>query len=403
MLLIGLIIFLITYVFISIRRKKGTRITRPTASLLGASLMIIFGVVSIDQALQSIDLNIIFLLIGMMSMVSIFQFSGFFDWVILNITRISKTSGKLFVFISISTAFFSALFVNDAVVLFFTPIILKIAKDNNINPEPFLLTEIFSANIGSVATEIGNPQNAYIAIKSSIPFFYYFEKMLPVSITSLIISMFIIYVFYKNEMKISLKILEKNKAIKNNKLFYSSIITMTLILTSFFFVKNIAIVPFVGASILLFVSPFISDIDPRKIIKEVDWGIILFFIGLFIVMEGVIVSGILDEMLNFFNSYGMSLSSPFTYVTFVSIISNLVSNVPAVLLISPITHGKFWLLLAMSSTLAGNATIIGAAANIIVLEIASLWGIEISWLKFSAVGVPVTIITIFLGSLILIV
>ncbi|MEM2937846.1 MAG: SLC13 family permease, partial [Thermoplasmata archaeon] len=170
MLLIGLIIFLITYVFISIRRKKGTRITRPTASLLGASLMIIFGVVSIDQALQSIDLNIIFLLIGMMSMVSIFQFSGFFDWVILNITRISKTSGKLFVFISISTAFFSALFVNDAVVLFFTPIILKIAKDNNINPEPFLLTEIFSANIGSVATEIGNPQNAYIAIKSYIPF-----------------------------------------------------------------------------------------------------------------------------------------------------------------------------------------------------------------------------------------
>ncbi|MEM0448049.1 MAG: SLC13 family permease, partial [Thermoplasmata archaeon] len=283
MLLIGLIIFLITYVFISIRRKKGTRITRPTASLLGASLMIIFGVVSIDQALQSIDLNIIFLLIGMMSMVSIFQFSGFFDWVILNITRISKTSGKLFVFISISTAFFSALFVNDAVVLFFTPIILKIAKDNNINPEPFLLTEIFSANIGSVATEIGNPQNAYIAIKSSIPFFYYFEKMLPVSIISLIISMFIIYVFYKNEMKISLKILEKNKAIKNNKLFYSGIITMTLILTSFFFVKNIAIVPFVGASILLFVSPFISDIDPRKIIKEVDWGIILFFIGLFIV------------------------------------------------------------------------------------------------------------------------
>ena len=227
--------------------------------------------------------------------------------------------------------------------------------------------------------------------------------MLPVSIISLIISMFIIYVFYKNEMKISLKILEKNKAIKNNKLFYSGIITMTLILTSFFFVKNIAIVPFVGASILLFVSPFISDIDPRKIIKEVDWGIILFFIGLFIVMEGVIVSGILDEMLNFFNSYGMSLSSPFTYVTFVSIISNLVSNVPAVLLISPITHGKFWLLLAMSSTLAGNATIIGAAANIIVLEIASLWGIEISWLKFSAVGVPVTIITIFLGSLILIV
>jgi Na+/H+ antiporter NhaD/arsenite permease-like protein len=400
--LIGLSIFLLTYALISIRRKKGYRITRPTAALLGASLMMIFGVITIDEAISAIDLNIIFLLIGMMSIVSIFQFTGFFEWIISRIVKFSKTSGRLFILISISTAFFSALFVNDAVVLFFTPIILAISRDNEINPEPFLLSEIFSANIGSVATEIGNPQNAYIAIKSSIPFFYYLIKMLPVAIISLIISILIIYIFYKDTMNKKLKPYSLEKGIKNKKLFYSATITLVLILFSFIFERNIAIVPFIGASILLFVSPFISDVDPRKIIKEIDWGIILFFVGLFIVLEGVLVSGILSEMINVFNSYGLNLNHPLWYVTFVAVVSNLVSNVPAVMLISPITTGKFWLLLAMSSTLAGNATIIGAAANIIVLEISSVWGIEISWGRFSKVGIPVTIITISLGTLILV-
>ncbi|MVT13624.1 MAG: anion transporter [Euryarchaeota archaeon] len=400
--LIGLSIFLLTYALISIRRKKGYRITRPTAALLGASLMMIFGVITIDEAISAIDLNIIFLLIGMMSIVSIFQFTGFFEWIISRIVKFSKTSGRLFILISISTAFFSALFVNDAVVLFFTPIILAISRDNEINPEPFLLSEIFSANIGSVATEIGNPQNAYIAIKSSIPFFYYLIKMLPVAIISLIISILIIYIFYKDTMNKKLKSYSLEKGIKNKKLFYSATITLVLILFSFIFERNIAIVPFIGASILLFVSPFISDADPRKIIKEIDWGIILFFVGLFIVLEGVLVSGILSEMINVFNSYGLNLNHPLWYVTFVAVVSNLVSNVPAVMLISPITTGKFWLLLAMSSTLAGNATIIGAAANIIVLEISSVWGIEISWGRFSKVGIPVTIITILLGTLILV-
>jgi Na+/H+ antiporter NhaD and related arsenite permeases len=126
--LIGLSIFLLTYALISIRRKKGYRITRPTAALLGASLMMIFGVITIDEAISAIDLNIIFLLIGMMSIVSIFQFTGFFEWIISRIVKFSKTSGRLFILISISTAFFSALFVNDAVVLFFTPIILAISR-----------------------------------------------------------------------------------------------------------------------------------------------------------------------------------------------------------------------------------------------------------------------------------
>ena len=402
MIIVALIIFIFTYALISIRRMRGARLTRPTSALLGAALMIIFGIVSINQALESIDISILFLLIGMMIIVSVFEISGFFNWAVTKLVSFSKTSGTLLIIISVSTAFLSALFLNDAIVLFFTPIILKISKETNINPEPFLLSEIFSANIGSVATEIGNPQNAYIAIESHIPFFYYSSLLLPISIASLIISISIIYLFYKKEMRIKITAVKKKQEIKHPNLLYAGVITMLAILVSFFFVQDIAFVPFIGASILLFITPLIANEDPRKIIKEVDWGIILFFIGLFIVLEGVNVSGILSAMMNLFATYGMPLHNPVWYVTFVTVLSNLVSNVPAVMLLSPVTHQtSFWLALAMASTLAGNATIIGAAANIIVLEISSAYGIEINWLRFSRVGFPVTLITIILGTLIL--
>ncbi|MGC8662851.1 MAG: SLC13 family permease [Thermoplasmata archaeon] len=402
MIYIALAIFILTYALISIRRMRGSKLTRPTSALLGAALMIIFGIVTITQAIESIDISIIFLLIGMMVIVSIFQISGFFNWAVAKLVLISKTSGRLFIIISLSTAFLSALFLNDAVVLFYTPIILNISKETKINPEPFLLSEIFSANIGSVATEIGNPQNAYIAIRSHIPFFYYSEYMLPVSIVSLFISLLVIYAFYRNEMKKTICSELKKVEVRHPNLLYAGIATMIAILISFFFVQNIAFVPFIGASVLLFLTPLITNEDPRRIIKEVDWGIILFFVGLFIVLEGVNVSGILSDIMNMFNNYGLPLSTPLWYVTFVTILSNLVSNVPAVLLLSPITYQtKFWLALALSSTLAGNATIIGAAANIIVLEIANTYGMDINWIRFSRVGIPVTVITIALGTLIL--
>lgn len=399
---IALAIFILTYALISLRRKRGSRLTRPTSALFGAALMIVFGVVTISQAIESIDLSIIFLLIGMMVIVSVFEIAGFFNLAIKKLISVSKTSGRLLIIISLSTAFLSALFLNDAVVLFFTPIILRISRDMDLNPEPFLLSEIFSANIGSAATEIGNPQNAYIAIKSQIPFFYYLAQLLPISILSLIVSIAIVYYFYKDEMHKSITYVEKNVEIRHPSLLYAGVITMVGILISFFFVENIAFVPFIAASLFLFFTPIIANEDPRKIIKEVDWGIILFFIGLFIVLEGVYVSGILSAMEDAFTSYGMPLTEPVWYVTFVTLLSNLVSNVPAVLLLSPITSGtKFWLALAMTSTFAGNATIIGAAANIIVLEIASEFGIEINWLRFSRIGIPVTLITIALGTLIL--
>ncbi len=402
MIYVALVIFILTYALISIRRMRGSKLTRPTSALFGAALMIVFGIVSISQAIESIDVSIIFLLIGMMTIVSIFQISGFFNWAVSKLVSFSKTSGRLFLIISFSTAFLSALFLNDAVVLFFTPIIMKISKETDINPEPFLLSEIFSANIGSVATEIGNPQNAYIAIESHIPFFYYSEFLLPISIISLLISTFIIYAFYKKDMKRKIESEIKENGIRHKNLLYTGIFTMIGILISFFFVQDIAFVPFLGASLLLFLTPLIANEDPRRIIKEIDWGIILFFVGLFIVLEGVNVSGILSDMIKFFNSYGMPLSSAPWYVAFVTILSNLVSNVPAVLLLSPITHAtRFWLALALSSTLAGNATIIGAAANIIVLEIANTYGVDINWIRFSRVGIPVTVITIALGSLIL--
>lgn len=401
-MLLALLIFIVTYTLISLRRIRGSKLTRPTSALFGAALMILFGVVSLNQAVQAIDVNILLLILGMMIIVGVFELTGFFNWVVYKLLTFSENTLTLFIIVSVSTAFLSSLFLNDAIVLFFTPIIIKLSENAKINPEPFLLTVIFSANIGSVATEIGNPQNAYIAIKSGIPFFFYLIKMLPVSIISLLISMAILYLIYKNDLrkKIKSEKVEKGEIVHKN-LFYIGIATMILIFISFLFVRNIAIVPFVGASFLLFITPLFENFDPRKIIKSVDWGIILFFIGLFIVLEGVQVSGLLKEIMDIFQIVA-PLTNPFWYVTLVSVLSNLVSNVPAVMLLSPSTSGtNYWLSLAMSSTLAGNATILGAAANVIVLEIASTMGYEINWLRFSKAGLPVSIITILIGTVIL--
>lgn len=153
---------------------------------------------------------------------------------------------------------------------------------------------------------------------------------------------------------------------------------------------------------MLFAYTFINDSDPRKIIRDVDWNIIMFFIGLFIILQGITTIGIPNMIENYMYKFGISLKNPYWYTIFVSLISNLVSNVPAVLLIGSFTTGtNYWLALAVSSTLSGNMTVIGAAANLIVLEIASFNNIEISWKEFIKIGLPMSIITIIIGTYII--
>jgi Na+/H+ antiporter NhaD/arsenite permease-like protein len=431
--LIALAVFLITYVLISIRKFRWFNIERPAVALLGAALMILLGVVTPEEAIGAIDLNTLALLLGMMILVASLELCGFFTWISLRIISASKNQFQFLILIMVSTAVLSALILNDTVVLLFTPIIIKTCRLIKANPIPFMVAEAVSANIGSVATPVGNPQNAYIATQSGISFLTFSAALLPVAALSMLVAIAIIWLVFKKDLVQDLpnerkKELDKRwsflrheiskpvdrESAKNGISLDKFDRSVWLVLGVLFLViagfllgpvinLPLAIVAFIGGSAVLFLLPLVnSKISARRILKRVDWTLLLFFIGLFIVLKGVEVSGLMADMIDAFQRVsGGALDTIPGLSIFTAILSNLISNVPAVMLLAPyvaaVGSTSLWLALAASSTLAGNATILGAAANVIVAETGEKMGVELSFWKFVKAGLPITIITLFIS------
>jgi len=435
-LLIALAIFLVTYALISIRRFPKVKVDRPAAALIGAGLMIVFGVVKPGDALGAINIDIVVLLIGMMILVSGLELCGFFEWVSLRMIKYSKDQFSFLVLTMVITGALSALVLNDTIVLLFTPIIIRTCRLLKSNPIPFLVAEAIAANIGSVATVVGNPQNAYIATKAGISFVDFSARLLPVSAVCMIIAIAILYLFYKkdiqegNAQEFRRKILKDGwktfeaELVKGDTLTVSGIrklkerrnglyalivitaLTFGAFVASHFLGTPIAVVAFLGGIAALFVVPLITDVKARDMLGGVDWSIILFFVGLFVVIQGVKESLLLDEIEGAFPGFKVGEQPTLAWLTALcAFLSNLVSNVPSVMLLSELLHNaptELWLALASSSTLAGNATILGAAANVIVAEKAEGMGVDVNFWKFTLVGFPIAMVTLFVSTLMLI-
>jgi len=432
---VALAIFLVTYALISIRRFPKVKVDRPAAALIGAALMIVFGVVKPDVAIGAINMDILILLVGMMILVAGLELCGFFEWVSLRMIKYSKDQFTFLVLTMAVTGALSALVLNDTVVLLFTPIIIRTCRLLKSNPVPFLVAEAIAANIGSVATAVGNPQNAYIATKTGMSFIDFSARLFPVSIVCMLVAIAILYLVYRKDiehgsaqafrrkiLKDGWKAFEEElvkgdesttsgiRKMKERRLGLYSLLVITA-LTFCAFVLNqflgtpIAVIAFVAGVVSLFVVPLVTDVKAREMLAGVDWSIILFFVGLFVVLQGVKDSQLLNDIKNFFPGFGDSGVPTMEWLTALSaLLSNLVSNVPAVLLLGeliPITDHQLWIALASSSTLAGNATILGAAANVIVAEKAEAKGIEINFWKFTLVGFPIAMATLFVSTLML--
>jgi Na+/H+ antiporter NhaD/arsenite permease-like protein len=429
--IVAMAIFLATILGISIRRFKWFNVKRPIVAMMGGALMLLCGVVSPLQAFQSIDLGILALLLGMMIIVAALELCGFFTWVSMKLIAASKNQFQFLVLIMVSTAVLSALILNDAVVLLFTPIIIRACKLIKANPIPFLIAEAVSANIGSVATEVGNPQNVYIAAISNISFVDFSIRLVPVSAISLIVAIAIIWMVFRKELrddgdslakdegakhrtwsmpKIRSKPIDRAVALKlaeTTQMHRSIYLVLGILLIVFvgfiaspFIGIPIAYMAFMGGASVLFLLPISKrETKVRSILKGVDWTLLLFFIGLFVVLKGVDVSGLMGGMVDLFQEFsGGSLGTIWGLSAFSGILSNLISNVPAVMLLAPfvssIGSSTIWLSLAASSTLAGNATILGAAANVIVAETGERMDVNISFWRFIKVGLPVTVVTL---------
>jgi Na+/H+ antiporter NhaD/arsenite permease-like protein len=393
-------ILALTYIGVAITRLPRINVDRPSAAFSGAVLMVLFGVLSFDAAVRAIDFHIIALLLGMMMLVAALERAGFFVQVARRLLSVGTTPFRLLVVVVAGTGVLSALLVNDTVVLFLTPVVIQACRMLRANPVPYLLAEAMASNIGSTATIVGNPQNMLIGITSGITFTRFFLHLAPVAIAGCLALIAIVWLAYRREFSQAFDRQEEllragcQDQTTGNRWIW---LILVLVIGAFFLsstlridVSLIALVT--GAAVLL-----ISHARPSEVIARVDWVLLLFFVGLFVVIGGAREAGVMDVMLRMV-SVTPDLPGIISLHLASAIISQLVSNVPLTMLVIPIIEGTpgnlLWLSLAAGATLGGNATLIGAVANIIVVERASREGVIVSFGEFLKVGVWVTLATL---------
>ncbi len=404
------VIFVATYVLISMRSLGRFPLDRPSVALLGGALMIVAGILTPAQAMASINLDVLLLLVGMMLLVSGLDVCGFFDLVSTRIAARAKTQFVLLAGLMVAAAFLSALVLNDAIALLMTPIVVRSTRALRVRPVPYLVALAIAANIGSVATEIGNPQNAYIAIVSGIPFLTFTAYLLPVMLACLALSIGLVWFAFRKDLAAPLSRAADLPPIRLQRTGLAVTLGIGFGVVIGFFLSTPPWLPLIavtGGAFVLFVLPFVSTANARVMVGKVDWTIVLFFIGLFVLLEGVQVSGLSGGITQAFSdAFGRETGGLAWLTALSAILSNLISNVPAVLLLAQVVQGTggstlLWLALASSSTLAGNATILGAACNVIVVQIASREGVEVSMKDFIKAGLPVTLVTLLVSTVLL--
>jgi Na+/H+ antiporter NhaD/arsenite permease-like protein len=376
-------------------------LSRAAGALVGAVAMGVFGVLTVPEIYAAIDLDTITFLLGVMILTSYLEMSGFFTIVERLIVSRARTGSALLAMVVASSGLLAPLFMNDTVCMMMTPVLLRIAARLRVSPAPYLIAMVTATNIGSVMTLVGNPQNMLIGVRSHIPFLDFTRRLWPVAVVGLCIDYAVVRWSYRRTLPGRLSEAEPagSSSVSQLRLTLSLVVMLAFLalLAAGFPPPTVAMS--LGALVILLESR-----RPSQLLQQVDWALLLLFAGLFIVMHGVEQAGVIDRIIRAVGGFvSAEGGAGLTAVALAAVLaSNLVSNVPAVLLLSPmlITAGateRGWLTLAMSSTLAGNLTIIGSAANLIVFEMARRSGISVSVTDYLKIGVPVTLFSLVFG------
>ncbi|MFH0734194.1 MAG: anion transporter [bacterium] len=394
------IYLIITFIILSgiaIGHYPLLKMNRATIALVGAVLLISIGAIPLKQAYFSIDFDTIVLLFSMMVINVNLSLAGFFQIVAVKVGYWAKTPKQLLALIVLFSGLLSALFLNDTICIMFTPLILEIAIALKRNPIPYLMGLATAANIGSSATIIGNPQNMLIGIASKISFLEFMYMQLPVALVGLFFVWIVIVLIYKNEFKKQNFTEKPDIKIRIYKpLLIKSIITTIIMIILFFAGVSIPLAALIGASSLLTTR----RLKPHRVFREIDWSLLVFFSGLFIITGAINYIGLGDVFFNLLKPLSGENVASLSLISVV--LSNLISNVPAVLLYLPIIPSfidphKAWLVLAMSSTLAGNVTLLGSVANLIVAEAAKKRGVNLSFVEYLKAGLPIAVFSLLWG------
>lgn len=393
----ALLIFFATYLTLALGRFPGLRVDRTGAAIIGASLMVASGTLGFEEALRAVDWPTIVLLLGMMIVVSNLRLSGFFrltaDWVV----RRAHHPRTLLAGVVAVSGVLSALFVNDTICLVMTPLVIEITLALRRNPIPYLLGVAMASNAGSVATITGNPQNMMIGAMSRIPYSTFAGALAPVAAFSLVATWIVLRLAFRAEFDGRFIEVPPDQRLRLIRpLLWKSLIVSAGMVAFFLGGTPVAETAIVAGALMLITR----RVKPERVYQDVDWALLAMFAGLFIVVAGVEKTDLAESVYRFGEKYRLDRIPVMT--AFSAILSNLVSNVPAVLVFKPLVSrlaepDTAWLTLAMSSTLAGNLTILASVANLIVVEKARP-AVTIRFQDYLKAGVPLTLITLAGGA-----
>src|SRR5437763_9667775 len=399
-------IFAITYVLISGRQLKILPLNRPAAALLGAVLMIATGVMTPERAYRAINYDTLVLLLGMMLISAYLDLAHFFEWAAELVLNFSRTPVHLLLYVTLTSGILSALLVNDTICLMLTPLVVAVIRRGKLPLLPYLIALATSANIGSVATLVGNPQNMIIGHFSHMPFSQFSRTLTPAAIIGLTINFIILRFGFRCALRSAVIEREARVVPKLDRgLFAIVCIVFLSIFACFVAGLNLAWTALSGAGLAM----GLARSDPQEVRELVDWHRLVFFAALFVVVEGLSDTGLPDAIYRHLQPvFGSSVTAQTWNLTWLSAAgSNIFSNVPFVLV-----AGKWiprfaepelmWKVLALATTLAGNLTIVGSVANMIVIESAREH-IEVSFWDYARFGIPITILTTAAGVAVLLV
>jgi len=403
-------IFLITYALI-----VTERVHRTIAALLGGVAIILVGVLNQDQAFQSIDWNVIFLLAGMMMIASILSDTGFFQWIAVQSVRFGKGNPyRIMVILVLVTAITSALLDNVTIVILMAPVTLFIAASLGVRPVPFLIAMILASNIGGTATLVGDPPNILIGSAAGIDFVTFAANLAPIALFILVVFIGLAWFLFRRDLKdnandiSSIESMDASELITNRPLLRKALIVLAGVILGFLLHGALHLQPatiaLAGATVLM----LWGRVDLEHVLDEIEWTALFFFIGLFIVVEALVMVGIIESVAEAaLRLTGADLQKTSMLLLWLSAIaSGIVDNIPYTATMIPVVEnlGKampvapLWWSLALGACLGGNATLVGAAANVVVANLSEKSGNPISFGLFLRYGAIVTFVSILLAS-----
>jgi Na+/H+ antiporter NhaD/arsenite permease-like protein len=402
--LLAIVIFAFTYLLISGRRLKILPLNRPAAALLGTVLMVATGVMTPESAYRAVDYDTVVLLLGMMLISAYLYLAGFFEWAADWILVTARSPQHLLLLLILTSGVLSAVLVNDTVCLMLTPLVVAVMVRGHLPLVPYLLALAMSANLGSVATLVGNPQNMIIGHMSRIPFVRFSIALLPVAAVGLVIEYIVLTIGFKDLLRHA--VVQRPTGPPREldlKLMKLCLVVLALVFVGFLAGLNLAWTALAGGALIM----VLARRDTHEVLKLVDWHLLVFFAGLFVVVEGLNSTGLPDQVYAQVHSlFGRTAAlQAWNLAWFSALGSNVFSNVPFVLV-----AGKWvanfaepelmWKVMALATTFAGNLTILGSVANIIVVESARRH-VEVGFWDYARYGIPVTLLTTTIGMFLL--